>query len=315
MTVLTYPLTTGEANSPRDLRLELIERIGRMVPQDGTAEPLPGLQLRRESSTTEVGHTLAIPAFCVVALGSKEILVGDRRYRFDPAHYLIATAALPIGSRITEASPEKPYLRLRLDLDPALVGSVMVEAGHLGARTSSDVEAIDVSLLDADLLDAAVRLVRLAESPGNARYLAPLVTREIVYRLLIGEQGGRLQHIAMLGGLTHRIAEAIARLRKDFDQPLRIEILAREFGMSVSSFHHRFKAVTAVSPLEFQKQLRLQEARRLLLSEDHDATTAGLRVGYTSSSQFTREYKRLFGAPPMRDVARLRDAVAAPSDL
>ena len=149
-------------------------------------------------------------------------------------------------------------------------------------------------------------------APADARFLAPLVTREIVYRLLRGAQGGRLRHLAVLGGATHRIAAAVERLRQDFDQPLRIEDIARELGMSVSGFHHHFRAVTAMSPLQFQKQLRLQEARRLMLGEGLDAASAGYRVGYGDASHFTREYKRLFGAPPMRDVERLRH-VARPS--
>ena len=171
--------------------------------------------------------------------------------------------------------------------------------------------AIAVSPLDAGLLDAVARLVQLLDSPADARFLAPLVTREIVYRLLRGEQGGRLGHIAVLGGSTHRIAEAVERLRHDFDRPLRIEELARELGMSVSGFHHHFKAVTALSPLQFQKQLRLQEARRLMLGEHLDAASAGYRVGYDDASHFNREYKRLFGVPPMRDVERLREAARA----
>jgi AraC-like DNA-binding protein len=170
------------------------------------------------------------------------------------------------------------------------------------------VRAIDVSPLDAGLLDAVVRLVRLLDSPTEARFLSPLVTREIVYRLLRGEQGDRLRHTAVLGGHSHRIARALERLRNEFDQPLRIEEIARELGMSVSGFHHHFRAVTAMSPLQFQKQIRLQEARRLMLGEDLDAASAGYRVGYGDASHFTREYKRRFGAPPARDVERLREA-------
>jgi AraC-like DNA-binding protein len=259
---------------------------------------------------------VSFPAFCMIAQRSKEILLGDYRYRYDPAHYLVVTVELPIASRITEASEERPYLGLVLRLDPTLVGSVMVEAGHSAPRDHAAVRAIDVSPLDAGLLDAVVRLVGLLDSPAEeARFLRPLVTREIVYRLLRGEQGGRLSHIAALGGSTHRIAEAIERLRKDFDQPLRIEDIARELGMTVSGFHHHFKAVTAMSPLQFQKQLRLQEARRLMLGEDLDAASAGYRVGYGDASHFTREYKRLFGAPPMRDVEQLREAALVSAGL
>ena len=308
MDLMNRPQSEREAHRAQTNRDELVERIARAIREDGTAVPLEGLQLRRASSPMELGHGVSFPAFCVIAQGSKEILLGDNRYRYDPAHYLITTAALPIASRITEASEERPYLGLVLRLDPTLVGSVMVEAGHPATQGHAAVKAIDVSPLEASLLDAVVRLVRLLDSPTEARFLAPLVTREIVYRLLMGEQGGRLHHVAVLGGHAHRIAQAIDRLREDFDQPLRIEDIARELGMSVSGFHHHFKAVTAMSPLQFQKQLRLQEARRLLLGEDLDAASAGYRVGYSDASHFTREYKRLFGAPPMRDVERLREA-------
>src|SRR5919202_837656 len=241
------------------------------------------------------------------AQASQELLLGESRYRYNPAQYLISTAALPIASRVVEASPERPYLGIVLKLDSAQVGSVLVEAGHRAPRNATAVTAIDVSALDANLLDAVVRLVRLLDSPAEARFLTPFVIREIVYRLMLGAQGGRLHQIATLGGATHRIAEAVERLRNDFDQPLRIEDLAQELGMSVSGFHHHFRALTAMSPLQFQKQLRLQEARRLMLGEGLDATSAGYRVGYVNASHFTREYKRLFGAPPMRDVEHLRE--------
>jgi len=287
---------------------ELAERIVRAIREDGTVEPLEGLYLNRASSPTEPVYGVSKPAFCVIAQGSKEILLGDNRYRYDPAHYLIATVELPVAVQITQASEEQPYLGFVLELEPILVGSVMVEAGHPAPRGHAAVRAIDVSPLDGGLLDAVVRLVRLLDSPTEARFLAPLVMREIVYRLLRGEQGGRLHHIAALGGYTHRIAEAIERLRKEFDQPLRIENIARELRMSVSGFHHHFKAVTAMTPLQFQKQIRLQEARRLMLGEDLDSASAGYRVGYRDASHFTREYKRLFGVPPARDVERLREA-------
>jgi AraC-like DNA-binding protein len=288
---------------------ELVERVARAVREDGTIETLEGLFLARSSSPTELGHGVSTPAFCVIAQGSKEILLGDELYRYDANHYLITTAALPVAGRVTEASEERPYLGVVLGLDPTLVGSVLVEAGHPAPRDHAAVRAIDVSPLDAGLLDAVVRLVRLQDSPAEeARFLRPLVTREIVFRLLRGEQGGRLHHTAALGGRGHRIAKALQRLREDFDRPLRIEDIAREAGMSVSGFHHHFKAVTAMSPLQFQKRIRLQEARRLMLGEGLDAGSAGHRVGYGDVSQFTREYKRLFGAPPMRDVGRLREA-------
>lgn len=292
-------------------REELVERMGRAIREDGRAEPLRGLRLFRLSAPTDMVHGRTDTAFCVIAQGSKEVLLGDDRYRYDPAHYLLTTVELPVVSQVVEASPARPYLSLRLDLDPVLVGSVMVEVGHATPRRRTDVRAIDVSPLDANLLDAVVRLVRLLDSPAEARILAPGIAREIVYRLLVGEQGDRLRHVAVMGGQSHRIAQAIEQLRNEFDRPLRIEAVARELGMSVSAFHQHFKAVTTMSPLQFQKQLRLQEARRLLLVQGLDAASAGYRVGYDDASHFNREYKRLFGLPPMRDVERLRETAAA----
>jgi AraC-like DNA-binding protein len=299
-----------EAHRAQANRDELVERIARAIREDGRVEPLKGLRLHRSSSPTEL-HSVSNPAFCVIAQGSKEIFLGNERYQYDPAHYLLFTAELPVVSQVIEASQERPYLSLSLQLDPSLVGSVMVEAGHFSPRSHADVRAIDVSSLDAGLLDAVVRLVRLLDTPAEAPFLAPLITREIVYRLLLGKQGDRLRHIAVQAGHTHCIARAIERLRKEFDQPLRIDSIAQELGMSVSGFHHQFKAVTAMSPLQFQKQLRLQEARRLMLGEHLDAASSGYRVGYHDASHFNREYKRLFGVPPMHDVERLREAAGA----
>jgi AraC-like DNA-binding protein len=296
-------------------REELVERIGRAIRQDGTVEPLPELHLTRVSSPTEPVHGVSIPSFCVIAQGSKDVYLGEDYYRYDPGHYLVATAELPIVIQIGEASNERPHLSLRLDLTPSLIGSVMVEAGLPAPRGPANAKAIDVSPLDASLLDAVVRLLRLLDAPADARVLMPLITREIVYRLLIGAQADRLRQLARLGGATNRVATAIERLRRDYDKPLRIESLARELGMSVSGFHAQFKAVTAMSPLQFQKQMRLQEARRLMFGEDLDATTAGRRVGYDDASYFNREYKRLFGAPPMRDVQLLRAAATSSADL
>jgi AraC-like DNA-binding protein len=295
-------------------RAELIERIGRAVPADGLTEPLKGLHLGRVSAPAEPIHTVLEPSFCVIAQGSKELLLGDNRYQYDPAHYLIATVGLPYIGQVREASKERPYLSLRLELAPALVGSVMVDAGQSVVPSDATVTAINVSVLDANLLDAVVRLTRLIDSPAEAPILMPLLSREIVYRLLTGEQGGRLRHLAVAAGYTPHITRAVERLRQDFDQPLRVEQIAQELGMSVSGFHHHFKAVTQMSPLQFQKQLRLQEARRLMLGDGLDAASAAYRVGYHDASHFNREYKSVFGVPPMRDVQRLREAARESAD-
>jgi len=299
-----------EAQHVHANRAELLERIARAIPDDGRVEPMKGLYFNRVSSP--IGPVLGVsePCFCVIAQGSKELFLGEERYQYDAAHYLLTTVELPVVSQIREASTEHPYLSVRLQLDPTLVGAVLVEADLPSPRGDGEVKAIAVSPLDASLLDAMVRLIRLLDSPADARVLAPLVTREIVYRLLVGTQGARLRHIAVLGGDTHRIARAVDLLRKDFNQPLRMEHIAQALGMSVSGLHHQFKAVTAMSPLQYQKRLRLQEARRLMLSEHLDAAGAGSRVGYDDAAHFNREYKSLFGMPPMRDVERLREAAS-----
>ena len=290
-------------------REELVERIMRSVPEDGPAQPLQGIHLYRASVPLQPVHSLVKPSFCVIAQGSKEVLLGGSRYLYDPFHYLISTVELPRVSQILEASRERPYLSFRLELDPALVGLVLAKDGHAFAPDHTDVMAMDVSPLDVNLQDAVLRLVRLLDSPAEAPVLMPLIIREIIYRLLKGEQGARLRHLAILGGYTPLIARAVERLHQDFDQTLHVEDLARELGMSVSGLHHHFKAVTTMSPLQFQKQIRLQEARRLMLNEDLDASSADYRVGYHDASHFNREYKSLFGVPPMHDMQRLRAEV------
>jgi AraC-like DNA-binding protein len=316
MDSMNRPPSEREARRAQAGRDELAERVARAVREDGVVEAPGGLSLLRHSSPTPKDHGVSSPAFCVIAQGSKEVLLGDDCYRYDANCYLITAAALPTATRVTEASVERPYLGVVLGLDPALVGSVMVEAGHPAPREHAAVRAFDVSPLEESLLDALVRLVGLLDAPSDeTRFLRPLITREIVFRLLKGEQGDRLRQIAFLGGHSHRIARALERLRNDFDRPLRIEEIAREVGMSVSGFHHHFRALTAMSPLQFQKQLRLREARHLMLGEDLDAASAGYRVGYSDASHFTREYKRLFGEPPMRDVERLREAARESAPL
>jgi AraC-like DNA-binding protein len=293
---------------------ELVERIARAIPEDGTIEPFKDVYLRCFSSPTEPLLNLAVPTFHVIAQGSKEAQLGEEHYRYDPYQYCIGTVELPLVTHVVEASSERPYLSVSLELDPILVGSVMSESGQTPPLDPTDTKAFSVKSLDADLLDAVVRLVRLIENPIEAPVLVPLVKREIVYRLLMGEQGERLRHIAIFGGYTPPIAKVIERMHRDLDQPIRIENIARELGMSVSGFHHHFKAVTALSPLQFQKRLRLQEARRLMLGERLDAANAGHRVGYHNASHFNREYKSLYGLPPMRDMERIRGTISLTAD-
>jgi AraC-like DNA-binding protein len=295
-----------EAQRTQSNREELVERMARILREDGPLDVLPELRLSRSSRPTEPVCSVYQPSFCFIAQGRKQVLLGEELFRYDPGHYLIYTVDLPLVFRVEEASEERPYLGLRLNLDSSLVASVVMESGIVIKKGDVGIKALDVSSTDANMLDAVVRLIRLLDAPVERRVLAPLIIREIVFRLLAGGQDARLGHLLASGGDTRRISRAIGYLRENFDQPLRIDDIARELGMSVSGFHHHFKSVTAMSPLQFQKQIRLQEARRLMLGEDLDAASAGFRVGYEDPSYFSRDYKKHFGAPPQRDIANLR---------
>lgn len=298
------------AQRAQNNREELVERIASALPEDGTLDVLSSLRIARSSKPTEPIHALYQPAFCFVAQGRKQAMLGEEVFRYDPGHYLIYTLDLPLTFQVKEATPEKPYLGFRLNLDSSTVASVMMESGFEPQKGNARLKALNVSALDADLLDAAVRLVRLLDAPTECKVLAPLIIKEIVFRLLVGVQGARLSHLLTATGDTHRISKAIGYLRENFNQMVRIDEIAHELGMSLSSFHHHFKSVTAMTPLQFQKQIRLQEARRLMLGEDLDAASAGYRVGYEDPAYFSRDYKKLFGAPPQRDIAQLRNNLA-----
>lgn len=292
-------------------REELAASIKANCTSDGALLAANGLHLYRFSELTQPHHGLYSPSICLVAQGAKEVTIGEQRLRYDPANFLLCSLDLPVVSQVVEASLEKPFLALKLELDPLTIASVSVEAGVPGGHSDHSVTSISVTKLGGDLLDAFVRLVRLLGNQQDFKMVSPLVTREIIYRLLMSEHGQRLRQIAAFGGHTHRITRAVHTLRNKFNEQLSIEDLARDLGMSASSFHQHFKTATSMSPLQFQKMLRLQEARRLLLTEDLDASSVASRVGYDDSSQFTREYKRLFGEPPMRDVSRFKKVAAA----
>lgn len=293
-----------------DERAELTDRIAKSITENGVLDILPDVTVARSAIPTQPIHSVFRPAFCVIAQGSKNVFLGDEHFRYGSGNYLISTVDLPIVSHVAEASVEKPYLSFRLDLEPKLVASVMVDAGLDIKAIPTNAKAMDVSALDADLLNAVVRIMRLVDRTDEQRALLPLIKREIVFRLLKGNQGARLAHL-IAGGEDRRISKAIHHLTENFARPLRMEDVARDLGMSISGFHHQFKSVTAMSPLQFQKQIRLQEARRLMLGEDIDAASAAFRVGYEDPSYFSRDYKRHFGAPPQRDITRLRSEIAA----
>jgi AraC-like DNA-binding protein len=288
------------------IREELTEHVMRHRTSDGTIERVPGLFLSRFSAPTGPTYGVTTPSLCVIAQGSKELLLGRERYRYDAFNYLLISAGVPVTGQVIEASKARPYLGVRVLLEPALISAVLIDANHRAARPAATTRALTVSTIGATLLDAVVRLVRLIDTPDDHRVLAPLIAREIAYRLLLGEQGSQLRQIAVVGASESRMSKAIELIRGNCHEPLRIAGLAKKLGMSVSGFHHHFKAATAMSPLQFQKHLRLQEARRLLVADDFDAATAAYRVGYDDPSHFSRDYKRLFGEPPMRDAERLR---------
>jgi AraC-like DNA-binding protein len=285
--------------------------LAKLVEQYSSAEgmhptAIPRLHLIRSSTVTEPLHALHEPAICLIAQGRKQVMLGSQLFEYDPAKYLVVAVDAPIVAHVTEATPDKPYLCVRLDLDPTLLGQLMLEAG-VGAMPGAPVsQSVQLSTVTPELVDAVVRLVKLLGQPKDIPVLAPLAEREILYRLLLGEQGERLKQIAVAESKTQQVNRAIGWIKKNFREPFSIETVAAEARMSPSALHAHFKAVTAMSPLQYQKQIRLQEARRLLLINAADAATAGHRVGYDSPSQFSREYARTFGLPPARDIARMK---------
>ncbi len=283
--------------------------IQELCPREGSyATGIEGLFLTRYS-TTEVPRTsLDQAVFCVVAQGAKSTLLNERRFRYDPNTYLLVSLDLPLVGQIEEASRAKPFLGLSLVLDFDEIASLMREADFPGQSASPLQTGLIIGAMEDDLLDAVIRLTSLLKKPEQIAVLAPLVRREIFYKLLLGGQGGLLRRMAADSGKVQRVAAGLAWLRRNVARPIRMEELAREMRMSPSAMHSWFRAVTSMSPLQYQKQLRLQEARRMLLSEALDAATVSRNVGYESASQFSREYRRFFGAPPMQDIERLRSA-------
>ena len=295
-----------------DIR-DLAGLIEQYADRDGKhATAIPRLSLYRTSHPPEPIHGVYEPAVCLVAQGRKQAMVGDGVYVYDVAQYLIVSADIPIIAEILKASQEKQFLALRLDLDPAAIGALMLESDIERAGREQPGPALAVSAVTDELLDAAIRLVRLLGSPRDIPVLAPLAEREILYRLLRGDQASRMSQIAFAESKLQQVNRAISWIKRNFREPFSIDAVAAEARMSSSGLHQHFKAVTAMSPLQYQKQIRLQEARRLILTHSIDAASAAHNVGYESPSQFSREYRRLFGAPPVRDIERLR---ASASDM
>jgi AraC-like DNA-binding protein len=287
----------------------LADIIDKNSSADGVSETaVPGMHCLRYSAPNMSTPSVYMPSLCVIAQGTKEVLLESEIYRYEPSQFLAVSVDLPLIGNVTEASPEKPYLCLVLDIDPRQLSDLIP---HVDAAPDAAPErGLFVGRIDAPLLDSVLRLAKLLDTPADIPMLAPMAFREIYYRLLRGEHGRRVAQIGVPDSHTYRIARVLQTIKTEFTRSLRVEELAELANMSASSFHQHFKAVTAMSPLQYQKRLRLMEARRILLAEESDAAAAAYRVGYESPSQFSREYSRMFGAPPMRDVMTLRETSA-----
>lgn len=285
---------------------EIAALIARHITKDGFhATSIERVTLVRSSTVTMPMPNVYRPQLCLVAQGRKEVTLGDRMFRYAPGRYGIVTYDLPAIGHVVEATPDRPYLCLYLDFDPIMMAELASRVPPLAGPPSPPIGKT-VSDASASLLDAALRLLRLLDDPAAQPVLGPLAEQELLYRLLAGPDGARMRQITSSQGRLAQVGRAIAWIGQNFRERFSIERLAAEVGMSPSSLHEHFRAVTATTPLQFQKQLRLQDARSLMLAQDVDVTTAALRVGYESPTQFSREYRRHFGEPPARDIARLR---------
>ncbi len=300
------PTLLRQPAAPHDEMTRLIERHTGVDGLHPTAiEPL---HLFRQSQPVRLEHALHGAGLCLIAQGAKSVMMGDETFFYDPAHFFLVSLDLPVVSQVTHASPDAPYLGLHLAIDPAQIGALVTEAQLPATHRGAPECGLSVGEADAPLLDAIMRLLRLLDAPTHIPILSPMIVREILYLMLVGNEGANLRRIA-LAGSDAGVVRALSWLKTHFAAPLVIETLARQCHMSPSSFHHQFKALTAMTPLQYQKRLRLQEARRLMLGEQFDVARAGQCVGYESASQFSREYRRLFGEAPQRDIARLRAEV------
>jgi AraC-like DNA-binding protein len=282
---------------------EFRDIIARNASADMTS-PIRGLYLKRQTCPTELTHTAQVPMFGMVVQGSKRLQLGSEVHQYGVGDYLLVSLDLPVSSSIVDATEEEPHLGMGLVIDPRQLHDVLGRFGNGFAQPAAGVpeRGLIVAKASDDLLDAALRLVRLLDRPQDIPVMAPLLEQEVLYRLLVGPYGARLRQIALAESPSNKVAKAIAWLRENYARPLRIEDLADNVGMSESSLHHNFKTVTAMTPMQYQKQLRLVEARRLMLVERLDVGSAGYAVGYQSPSQFSREYARLYGASPLRDL-------------
>jgi AraC-like DNA-binding protein len=286
----------------------LARLIAAYAPHDGSFDlRVPGLHASRFSRVNnECVHALRVSSLCIAAQGAKTVIVGDEVYEYDRSRMIVFSVALPVAAQVTRASQSEPYLALRVDLDPHKIAELVLKVFPHGLPPVEERNAVYITPVDGSIVNAATRLMECLAQPGDIDLLAPLVMDEILIRLLRSPIGVRVAQMGFAESSVDRVAKAIAWLRENYSQPMKVEELAELVHMSVSSFHEHFKSVTSMSPLHYQKVLRLQEARRLMLSTMMDAGAACQRVGYLSASQFSREYSRFFGSAPTKDIARLR---------
>ncbi len=299
-----------------ELRAELARRIACFIgAEERLQTAVPGLWLARRTAPTAPCSLTYEPSVAVIAQGRKSIELGRTAFIYDPTRYLLTSVDLPVISRVVEASEEKPALALLLRIELSLVRDLLRREEIAVGGAPHNTPGMATGETNEEFLGACCRLVDLLGTPRDIPFLSGLIQREIVYRVLCGEAGARLRAIATVGDQSQRTARAVAWIRANYAKPLRVEELADLAGMGVSTFHHHFRSLTAMSPLQYQKHIRLQEARGRMLVDGLDAASAAFEVGYESASQFNREYSRLFGQPPMRDVRALRSPAAPPLEL
>ncbi|WP_286049737.1 AraC family transcriptional regulator [Rheinheimera sp. KL1] len=291
-----------------ELQLEQLKtQLSSHMPADGVKEcMIPDLHLYRTEVTTDVTPVVYDPSLCIMLQGEKEVYLNNDKLVYDPLSYLLVPVTVPVSGKVTKASVDKPYLALKMTIDLKELADLVIDLGGRVERSQYQVKAMSVGRVDEALLSAVSRMVQLLDKPSDIPVLYPLLKREILYRLLLGDLGSQLRDFMLLDSQGHRISKVIEILRKKFNEPLRIKDLADEVHLSESALFQAFKAVTTMSPLQYQKKLRLNEARRIMLQEGIEAATASYKVGYESPSQFSREYSRLFGAPPKADIERVR---------
>ncbi|MCM2388306.1 AraC family transcriptional regulator [Streptomyces albipurpureus] len=294
---------------------ELRALLARHARPDWTTA-IDGVLISKVDRSDPPAPSMSGTVLAVIAQGAKRLALGERVYAYGPGQYLVTSVDLPVTGQFTQAAPERPALGFGLTLEPSAVAELLLEAGtgHTPHRGAGAPSGIAVSEASAPLLDAVVRLLRLLDEPHDQTVLAPLIKREILWRLITGEQGATVRQFGLADSSLTHVSRAVRWIREHYAQPFRVEDVARLTSMSVSAFYRNFQAVTAMSPIQFQKQIRLQQARLLLATHPSDVTGVGQRVGYDNPSQFSREYHRQFGAPPSQDAARLRHSARTPTD-